>query len=430
MEHEKKGEIKEEKREEPQEDHHANEESGDAKPQHERDTRHHIEHQKHAEHKEHTERRKKHDETFNPISLVLLGFLILILLFNHLKIIEINKGIGQKILESEEAARPARIQLTAITDSKCSDCYSIGPVLTALKAANNVTSEKNLNYESDDAKKLIKDYGIRKVPALIVTGETAKANPQGFTQQGEALLFSQQTPPYLDADSGKVVGRVQATIINATACTQCSNAGLVISQLKASAVAITKQTLIDSESEEGRQAMAKYKIQKLPALLLSEDAKYYELITGIWSRIGTVEEDGTHVFREVSPPYYDPATNKTEGLARLTMINDSSCKECYDVTTHVGILEGGFGVELVSKKTVDVSSAEGKALIAKYSITAVPTIVVEEATVYEGLKNVWPNVGTIEKDGAIIFRNFGNWKGNTYRNLTTGKIEANPAAEG
>ena len=81
-----------------------------------------------------------------------------------------------------------------------------------------------------------------------------------------------------------------------------------------------------------------------------------------------------------------------------------------------------FGIVLSGEKTVDIADNEGKALLEKYAITSVPTIILSaEAKAYSSLAKVWSQVGTIEEDDSFIFRKMGTIRAN-YRDLETGKI--------
>jgi len=62
-------------------------------------------------------------------------------------------------------------------------------------------------------------------------------------------------------------------------------------------------------------------------------------------------------------------------------------------------------VKTVSEDTYDISSPQGKDLIAKYNITKAPTLLISpEAKAYDTLTQVWTEVGTVESDGWYVFR--------------------------
>jgi len=41
----------------------------------------------------------------------------------------------------------------------------------------------------------------------------------------------------------------------------------------------------------------KYNITKVPALLVSPDAKYYQNLNTAWAEVGTIAPDGWYIFR-------------------------------------------------------------------------------------------------------------------------------------
>ncbi|MBI2574265.1 hypothetical protein HYV82_00070, partial [Candidatus Woesearchaeota archaeon] len=356
------------------------------------------------------------------IAILLLVFLATAL-FNQTQIYSLSKAVSQKVIEAEEASRPAKIQLAVITDKNCPDCFPIHAAAAAVKATNvNITGEKELDYGTAEAKELIKRYGIETIPAIIITGEINKTPQSGFVEQNNALVFQKPEPPFIDLHQNMVVGRVRLTIINATSCAKCTDLGPTAAQIKAAGVSIYRQSVVDSDSAEGKALIEKYNITKLPAMLLSADAAYYSVIASAWATVGTVESDGTHIMKQISPPFYDVASKEVKGLATIILLNDSSCTECYDVTQHTPILKRGFGIVTETEKTVDLASSEGKALAEKYRITAVPTVIMTGVDAYESLKQPWQSVGTVESDGAYVFRKFENWPGNAYKDLATGKV--------
>ncbi len=387
-------------------------------------TEHHNEH--HAEHHKVIPVKKSVPKKWIVIGLA--SILLLILLFNQFLLFTLNQTISQKLDAEKDALRPASIKLTSISDESCSDCHSMQSIIDSIKGINvNVTQEKSIDYSSEEAKSLIETYGIKKVPTVLITGEIDKITLAGFEKSNDGLVFTKISPPYKSITDNKIVGRVAMTIINSSSCTKCYDMKTLASQIELAGVPISSEKVVDITSKEGSELVKKYNITKVPTMLLSQDAFEYEIISGAWPQIGTVESDGMLVMRQINPPYYDVSSKEIKGLVSVTMLNDSTCKECYNVTDHLTILKLGFAIDPDTTKTFDISSAEGKNLITKYNITAVPTVLIYNADAYESLKPSWGAVGSIEKDGTYIFRNFEQWKGNPYKDLTTGKVVLNPA---
>lgn len=338
------------------------------------------------------------------ITIALAGILGALLLINTVQTGTMGGSIAKAVAEAKERAVPAKIALTAVTDKKCPQCFDISEILTSLKSGKvNITKEENLDISSKEAQKILSSYAVSRVPAIIVTGELNKTSLGQFEENNGALIFSGVKAPYTDVPTKRIVGIVAATQLVDSSCQLCSDLDTTMAELKKIA-AIGKERMVEFASAEGKALAGKYRIEKIPALLLSEDISLYPEVTQEWESIGTIEPDGMHVLRETGMPYTNATTGKITGLVSLVMINDSSCRACYDVALHKSILRR-YGVAIKDEKSIDISSSEGKKLIEKYSISAAPTIVLSpEAKGYEQFVRVWPQVGTIEADGSFIFR--------------------------
>ena len=85
-------------------------------------------------------------------------------------------------------------------------------------------------------------------------------------------------------------------------------------------------------------------------------------------------------------------------------LTDVSCSGCYDVSINSAILKGDYGLNL-TESYVDAGSEGGKKLIEKYNIVKYPTFILSsDAMDSELLSNVWASVGSVESDGALVFR--------------------------
>lgn len=119
-------------------------------------------------------------------------------------------------------------------------------------------------------------------------------------------------------------------------------------------------------------------------------------------------------------------TNKaidTNLYSEVTYIIDNNCVTCYDVTVNEKILTQGYGITVTGKKMVQFDSAEGKALVSKYKIAKIPTFITSSnASKSANLVGVWPQVGTVESDGTLVFRNTEVLQGNYELILANGSI--------
>lgn len=341
-----------------------------------------------------------------------------------------GRALTQKISSMEakaaEANRPPAIEVTAI-EADCSQCTPLESAMaTVTDARVNITKQLTLAASDEHSKRLIADYSIRKLPAIVVKGEIDKASFSGFTRTADALVYTPQAP-YVDAATGTVKGLVTLTLVNATSCTECPDLMPAVQQLR-SLVTVKELKTVDKDSTEGKALVEKYAMARLPGILISNDVAEYEIASQL-AAAGTPKKDGV-IALGANPPYFNTSTEKIDGIANLILLNDSSCAGCYDVTIHVPIVKKGFQVYLGSTKTVDTGSAEGKSLISKYKITAVPTLLLSgDLSPYDQLNTIWKTVGTVEDDGTYVFRTMSGIAGNPYMNLTTGKIEANAAQQ-
>lgn len=350
---------------------------------------------------------------------ILLG----ILLFNSFFVFSIESKLNSRIEEAKELARPAELGLVII-ESSCSDCFDITSITEVLKgsAEINIAKEKSLPRTSENAVKIISQYGIEKLPAIILTGEIEKASIQNFKQVDDVLLFDGVMPPYEDASTRKVVGKVSSIIINDKNCEDCADFGLLLQSFKQNGVAISKEEEFDFSESKAKDLIGKHGIEKLPAIILSEDiGAYPEIIQGL-SQMGS-KKNGYYVI-ESQAPYVEAETGKLRGLAKLTFLNDSSCKECYDVNIHKSIISR-FGIVIDAENEIDISSSEGRQLISKYAIKNVPTIVLTgDLGIYENFNLVWKNVGAVEDDGAYVFREMSAMgRGIVYKDIETNEVK-------
>src|SRR3989338_2440306 len=177
------------------------------------------EHHQHAHSPHHANKKNKFD-----LFLIAAAVLGVILIINIFLTFGISKNIKNNIEAAEESARPAKIQLTLIKNSKCSDCFDASVIVDYIKSQKiELLNEKTTEFNSNEAKELVSKYKIEKIPSILVTGELEKLNLDGFNKVQDALVLSQINPPYTDASSGKVKGRVSLKLIKDESCGKCDN---------------------------------------------------------------------------------------------------------------------------------------------------------------------------------------------------------------
>lgn len=359
---------------------------------------------------------KRYAKDFISIALVILT---LILLLNTYSILKLSKEVNGIVEKNKEAEKPADVKI-ALLDCSTENCAELDEELSQLKLNTRLNIEEEKSYTFETASDLISKYSIKKLPAIIVMGsDLDKLSLQGYAKSGDALILEANNAPYQDALTGKIVGLVTSTVISEPSCKECPDLSVVVGNLERAGVAVPEKKLL--QHDEAKDLLAKYNVTKLPTLILSEEFSNYELSNN-WKLLGHVTKDGNYILDLQAPPYYDTGKKEVIGLVSVTMISDLSCTKCYNATqVHLPIIKR-FGVYIKEEKTLDLSSEDAKKLISKYNITSIPTILLsKEAKEYNSLVKAWQDVGTIESDNSLVFRE-NDLIGLTYKDLKTGKV--------
>lgn len=347
-------------------------------------------------------------------------------LFSTKTLTDVNKNIAA----AKEAARPANVKIIKITTPNCTDCFNVDNDIASFKKLNvKVEEEKTLVFDSPEANASIKQLTIKKVPTYFVTGEVTKNNLENFVKSnGEVkdntFIFTKLSPVFIDTGTGQEMGRVTATLITDPSCSQCTDPKTVVENFKKAGVKVKEIKELVWNSINAKNIISQYKIAKVPTFIFSPEFDLYDTVKTSWPNFGTVENDKTYIARNLPLPYRDLSKGQIVGLVDLVYLTDSSCTDCYKAQdVQKPILTKGYGVALRSERAVDISSAEGKSLLAQYGITKIPTILISpEADQYANLKNVWKNVGTVGTDGWYVFTGFNQLGNVTYKDLTNNQI--------
>ena len=353
--------------------------------------------------------------------ILIAALLVVLVAYNTLILSGIGTTLRERAAEEAELTRPSAISIVALVDGGCSSCYDITEALAALKGANvEVKSESTLQYSTGEGNALVSRYGIRKIPSLVVTGEIDR--DQGFESELElrvdALVFEAPAPPYVDAATGQQKGIVDTVLIEKADCVNCFSFRQYITQFSQMGVALGSTQVLDSGDGEAQRLIAEHGIKKLPTLIISSDIAEYSSILEALRASFAPQGDGSYLNKVVSPPYYSLESQSVVGLVTLTLLSDATCPDCYNVSAHKTILPR-FGVVVGEEKAFDVSSAEGKALVAAYNISKVPTMMLSgDAQLYAALMSVWPQVGKVAADKSLIFTQTESM--GIYKDLSTG----------
>ena len=363
------------------------------------------------------------------IEALLYSMLILVAALSILNVFLIQ-GRAAEINKASEAAaellKPAKLEVTKILLSGCEDCFDIEAAFESIKKQNvDITEEKNLFSDESEAKELIRNFNMQKIPAMIISGEVNKTQQlksffDGVGEfSGNNAVYTSISPPYYDVSSAKVVGRVSIVNVVDSSCRECIPLAQVISSFKQADVAISKEDSYEYSSKEGMDLIGKFNITRIPAMLVSSDINYYEGISGQIKELAK-ENKGIDALHAISPPYRDLEKGKIVGSVNLVLLTDNSCAGCYDVKINEQIL-ARLGVFVKESVSYDISSKEGKALVSKYKIEKAPIILLSpEASVYPVFLQAWNSVGSVEDDGWYVMRRPEGL--GTYKELKTNEI--------
>lgn len=339
------------------------------------------------------------------------------------------------------------VTVTVITYDDCSDCNSTEYLLLLQleelrpNLAFNITEVDRVASDSPEGAALIEQYDIAMLPGIIIS-EGAAADEQftsiwtanvGTLEDDGALVFRNHYPPYYDVAESKVRGLVDAYVIAPLECEYCEDLDGFLDYLGGDAVLVrfsSRASLLENDTE-AQELMERYNLTKLPVFIFSDEITAYPIYE---EQLGPLmsDEDGWVVLRDVLPPYFDVEAGEEVGLVEVIKLTDASCPECFDTAPLIESLEAQFGLAVVSTTTHDVSSAEGQALVDKYNISLVPTVLISpEASVYPGFEDVWVGMGdSVEADGWYTYRNHESVSFDlVYRDLNAPEEPEPPAEE-
>lgn len=225
-----------------------------------------------------------------------------------------------------------------------------------------------------------------------------------------------------EAEEAAKPSEIELTVLSAPACAECFDINAMVTPLKNNQkIKIGNEKSIEYTSDEGAALIQKYGITRVPTLIVRGNTEKAFDEGSFIQNLGKKAEDGALVVMSVPAPYIDVASGAVKGAFSVTYLTDKGCKECYDPAMHRAAL-AGLAMKATGEKFVDRTDAAGKRLIAQYKIQSAPTIVLTgDLEAYPRFQQVWPTVGTVEKDGAHIFRIGQQYMGK-YHDLKTGKV--------
>ncbi len=169
--------------------------------------------------------------------------------------------------------------------------------------------------------------------------------------------------------------------------------------------------MYEFDSNEGKAIISKYKIEKIPTVVVTGEIDKFTIQ-------GLEKRENALLLTRLEPPYTNAANGEILGRVTLYNLKDSACEKCSDLTPLINQIKGA-GIKISQEKIINPESNEGKELLKKYNLDFAPTIILsKDAVAYEIMKEAWPQIGTIEKDGYYVLRLVYP----PFINLTTSKL--------
>lgn len=207
------------------------------------------------------------------------------------------------------------VKLVSLTDDACTQCLKLDDVAAILEGAGIKIVDKQVQaYDSPEGKASIEGFGVTRIPALLLSKDAMVY--EGMAEQLKALNSVEKNgyyavhstiPPYREVASNQVKGLVEVIYLTDESCKECFDVQVNKQVLQRFGLVFASEKTVDIASKEGKELVNRYNLTKVPAFLMSGEAKEYASLNSVWKQVGTVEGSGWYVFRkpEVFGAYKD-----------------------------------------------------------------------------------------------------------------------------
>lgn len=239
--------------------------------------------------------------------VIILGIMVIL---NVLVMGWFTISVNGKLSDAIEQTTPQRGLLTLILPSDCKGCGEFEVEKQKFETQNILfTDEYRLDASSEDAKKLIEKEGITQLPAMIFTAEksirdtvfrVAEETGSRMSEDMMTLVWEKKQTPYVNIADGKITGLVSVTYVTDKSCKDCYDVvNVQRTILTRFGIAIGRETILDVSDANAKTLLKTYGITAVPTILLSPEAQMYGSLMEVWPQVGSVEQDGIYVFREL-----------------------------------------------------------------------------------------------------------------------------------
>jgi len=213
-------------------------------------------------------------------------------------------------IDPETKQEKGWVTATVITDSTCSQCVNPKTTVEDFKKAGvKVKYLKEFTWNSLSGQSVINQYKIIKIPTFVFSPEfdlydTLKSSWSNFgtVEQNKTYVARNLPLPYRDLTKGQIAGLVDIIYLTDSTCVDCYKVQDIQKPILVNGygVALRSERFVDTASAEGRNLISKYKISKVPTILISPEIDQYTNLKNVWKSVGIIETDGWYVFTEFS----------------------------------------------------------------------------------------------------------------------------------
>lgn len=254
---------------------------------------------------------------FGILAIVLLGYNLIVLssistgIDNRTELFSGKFSAGNLTSGTATVSEPPKplpkISLQSIANSSYKNFQDLSDLKSELKQFAEIVSDKTIEFDSAEGKRLVEKYFIEKIPTIIISGETKDVDvlqknwsQLGSFEDNNVLVLRNIPPIYFDITSGKVRGEASILFLNDPIHSGVYDVKVHKLIAERFGVRPLRETAIDYNSAEGGKLLSDYNITKLPTVILSGDLNVYDSFNRVWVQVGSIEFDGNYVFRNLS----------------------------------------------------------------------------------------------------------------------------------
>lgn len=204
------------------------------------------------------------------------------------------------------------------------------------------------------------------------------------------------------AEQENVPAKLQVIKLSDSSCPKCFNTDSVVQGLKRANVNVASERAIEFSSDEARQLIERYQIEKLPTVIVLGDVNSSSVVN-LWNQNWQVEmENGTQVSAVYLPalPYRDLAEGRVKGLVNITRLLDTSCAQCSSVEPIINSFRQA-GAVIAGDVNIEYNSPRGAELISRFGVREIPAVIISRDILdYQSIAEIWPRLNATEKNDS------------------------------